>query len=135
MAGAAAVGLLAVAGGTVGYYGNAEMPLGLTSGLVRPKGGVLLQVAVNTAVLGADDEPEKLLGKVMGFYGVANLPIQPALGLGVMAEENGDDLDLTPSLSLGAVGNFGRLILFGGYDFAADGVDFGFAFNFRGRPR
>ncbi len=135
LAGAAAVGLLAVAGGTVGYYGNAEMPLGLTSGLVRPKGGVLVQMAVNTAVLGADDEPEKLLVKVMGFYGVANLPIQPALGLGVMAEENGDDLDLTPSLSLGAVGNFGRLILFGGYDFAADGVDFGFAFNFRGRPR
>ena len=135
LAGAAAIGLLAVAGGTVGYYGNAEMPLGLTSGFVRPKGGVLAQVAVNGAVLGADNGPEKLLGKVMGFYGIANLPLQPALGLGLMAEENGEDLDLTPSLSLGAVGNFGRLILFGGYDLATDGVDFGFAFNFRGRRR
>lgn len=95
----------------------------------------MVQVAVNTAVLGAADEPEKLLGKVMGFYDIANMPLQPALGLGVMAEENGDDLDLTPSLSLGAVGNFGPLILFGGYDLAADGVDFGIAFNFRGRRR
>ena len=84
---------------------------------------------------GADDGPEKLLGKVMGFYGIAKLPIQPALGLGLMAEENGEDLDITPSLSLGVVGNFGPFILFGGYDLATDGMDFGFAFNFRGRRR
>jgi len=107
----------------------------LTSGLVRPKGGVLAQVAINGAVLGTDNGPEKLVGKLMGFYGITKLPLQPALGLGLVAEENGEDLDLTPSLSLGVVGNFGPIILFGGYDLATDGVDFGFAFNFRGIRR
>ncbi len=134
LAGVAALGVVAFVGGTVGYYGNAEAPLGLTSGFVRPRGGALLQVAVNEAVIGAGGR-EKLLGKVTGFYDVFKAPVQPSMSLGVLAEEHGDDVELTPSLAFGAVGNFGRILLFGGYDLTAGGVDFGVAFNFRSRAR
>lgn len=133
--GVAAVGVVAYLAGTVGYYGNTETPIGVTAGYVQPGGGMLLQVGINSAVLGAGDEPERLLGKVMGFYDVVHAPVQPAIGLGVLAEEDGDDIDLTPALSLGAVGNFGPVLLFGGYDLVADGVDFGIAINFRSRSR
>ncbi len=132
LAGLAALGVVAFVGGTVGYYGNAEAPLGLTSGFVLPQGGALLQVAVNEAVLGAGGR-EKLLGKVTGFYDVFKTPLQPSMSLGVLAEEHGDDIELTPSLAFGAVGNFGRFLLFGGYDLTAQGVDFGVAINFRSK--
>lgn len=133
LAGAAAVGALALGGGTVGYFGNTEAPLGLAAGRVAPHAGLLLQVAVNEAVLGAPGD-EAFIGRATTFYDLFGSRIQPALGLGVFAQEQGGGAaEWMPSVSLGAVGNFGSLLVFGGYDVVASGIDFGLAFNWRHR--
>lgn len=136
LVGVAAIGLVAFAGGTVGYYGNvSETPIGLTSGFVRPEGGFMLQVAINEGVISSGNQRGKLIAKVTSFYDVFKVPVQPALGLGVLAEEAGDDIDLSPSVSVGVVGNLGSFVLYGGYDLTARGVDIGLAYNFRSKPR
>lgn len=135
-AGAAAVAAVAIAGGTVGWYGNAQAPIGLTSGYVKPRGGVLLQVSVNAAVLGqAEDETEHLIARVFGFGDLFGSRIQPAVGIGAFVEEISGDPEVTPDLSVGAVANLGRVLLIGGYDPVAGGVDFGIAFNFKAPRR
>lgn len=132
--GAAAVGLLAIGGGTIGYYGHmSEAPIGLSAGYVQPNGGGLLQIAINEGVLGEGDKPGKLVAKATVFYDLLKTPLQPALGFGVLAEEAGSNIDITPSLSVGAVGNFGSFILYGGYDLATEGFDLSVAFNFRSK--
>ncbi len=131
LAGAAAVGLIAVAGGTVGLFGHERAPIGLTSGFARARWGMLLQVAVNEAVLGAGNEPERLVGQLFGFFDLFRAPIRPAVGLGVWAEEHGDAVDLSPSVSLGAVVRAGPVLFQGGYDFAGGGAQFGLAVTFR----
>ncbi|HMB93392.1 MAG TPA: hypothetical protein VKP65_21245 [Rhodothermales bacterium] len=135
LVGVAAIGVVAFAGGTIGYYGNTKAPIGLTSGMVRGKGGAVLQGAVNEAVLGKGDEPEQAIARIMSFYNVFNAPIRPAVGLGVLLEENGDEIDFSPSVSLGAVGVFGPILLYGGYDIFVGGADFGLAVNFRYKQR
>ncbi|MDX1547181.1 MAG: hypothetical protein R3247_09350 [Rhodothermales bacterium] len=133
LAGAAAVGALAIGGGTVGYFGNTEAPLGLAAGRVAPHAGLLLQVAVNDAVLGAPGD-ETFVGRATTFYDLLGSRIQPALGLGVFArEQESGDAEWMPSVSLGAVGNFGSVLVLGGYDVVAGGVDVGLAFNWRHR--
>ncbi|WP_457654172.1 hypothetical protein [Rhodocaloribacter sp.] len=133
LAGAAAVGVIAVAGGTVGLFGHERAPIGLASGFARERWGGLLQVAVNEAVLGASDEPERLVGNLFFFFDAFRAPVQPGLGLGVWAEEDGDAVDLSPSFSLGAVVRAGPVLLQGGYDLAGGGAQFGLAVTFR-RP-
>jgi hypothetical protein len=133
LAGAAAVGLIAVAGGTVGLFGHERAPIGLASGFARGRWGMLLQVAVNEAVLGAGNEPERLVGQLFGFFDLFRAPLRPAVGLGVWAEENGDAVDLSPSVSLGAVVRAGPVLLQAGYDLAGGGAQFGLAVTFR-RP-
>ena len=133
LAGAAAVGLVAVAGGTVGLFGHERAPIGLASGFARERWGGLLQVAVNEAVLGASDEPERLVGDLFFFFDAFRAPVMPGLGLGVWAEEHGDDVDLSPSFSLGAVARAGPVLLQGGYDLIEGGAQFGLAVTFR-RP-
>lgn len=134
VAGAAAIGLVAFAGGTIGYYGDIDRaPIGLGSGFIRPRGGMLIRVAVNQAVLGAGDGPERLAANLFGFYRIFEAPVQPALSVGVWAEENGDDIEVTPALSLGAVGLLGPVLLQGGYDLGAGTLQFGVAYNFRYR--
>ena len=128
--------MLAFVGGTIGYYGNGqETPIGLTSGYVVRNGGLLLQVAINGAVIASGDEPGKLTAKMMGFYDVFNTPIQPALGIGVLAEERGDEIDLSPRFSVGAVANLGPVVLYGGYDLVVEGVEISMAINFRSLSR
>jgi hypothetical protein len=134
VAGAAAVGLVAFAGGTIGYYGDIDRaPIGLGSGFIRPQGGMLIRVAVNRAVLGAGDEPERLAGNLFGYYRFFEAPVQPALSVGIWAEEHGDDIEIKPTLSVGAVGLLGPVLLQGGYDLAEGSFQFGVAFNFRHR--
>ena len=132
LAAAAAVGVVAYAGGTVGYYGNAaKAPIGLTSGFVRPRGGVLLQAAVNESLITSGPGPRNLVAKVTGFYDAFGAPVQPAVGLGVLARDPGENIDIQPSLSLGAVATLGPIVLMGGYDVARGGAEIGVAFNFR----
>jgi hypothetical protein len=131
---AAAVGLVAVAGGTVGLYGRGDTPLGLAAGYTRPGGGVQLQAAVNGAVLEGEDG-QKLTVKALGFYDVFSAPVQPAAGLGVQVDP-ARDRDVAPSVSLGLAGNFGRIVLFGGVDLVQETPEIGLTYNFRhGRGR
>lgn len=133
LAGAAAVGVIAVAGGTVGLFGHERASIGLASGFARERWGMLLQVAINKAVLGASNEPERLVGQFFGFFDLFRAPVMPGLGLGVWAEEDGDAVALSPSVSLGAVVRAGPVLLQGGYDLIEGGAQFGFAVTFR-RP-
>ena len=133
--GVAAVAAVAVAGGTVGYYGNsANAPIGLTAGYVQPEGGFLLQAAVNEAVINrSGTQTERLLGRVVGFFDAFEAPIQPALGFGLLVSELDGDYDYDFSMSLGLVGNFDNVILLTGYDVTNGGLDVGLAFNFRAK--
>jgi hypothetical protein len=131
---AVAVGALVFVGGTVGLYGNSgDLPIGLQAGYVRPNGGVVLQAAVNDEVL-TDGDEERLVAKVTGFRNLFDAPVQPAVGLGVLATAQGDEYSVEPTFSLGLVANLGRVLLMTGYDVQARGVDFGLAFNLRYRP-
>ena len=129
----AAVGVLAYAGGTVGYYGNARhAPIGLSAGFVRERWGVLLQSAVNEALLGSGDGPRRLVAKFTAFGSARpRARIHPAVGAGVLATEEDDVVSAELSLSLGAVGTFGPVVVQAGYDLVQGGVELGLAFNFR----
>jgi hypothetical protein len=126
---AAAVGVVAYAGGTVGLYGRGDTPLGLAAGYTRPGGGVQLHAAVNSAVL--EDEPgQKLTVKGVGFYDVFGSRLQPAAGIGLQIDP-GRSEEVVPSVSLGLAGNFGRVVLFGGVDLVQETPELGIAYNFR----
>lgn len=135
LVGVAAVAAIAVAGGTVGYYGNTKhAPIGLTAGMVLEDGGVMLQVGVNQAVLDKSDvTSERFIGRVISFYDLFSAPVKPALGLGAMVTEIGGDYEYELSVSPGLVGVLGPVILIGGYDVISGGVDMGVAFNFKHR--
>jgi len=126
---AAAVGLAAYAGGTVGVVGTGDSPIGLAAGYTHPSGGVQLQASVNTAVI-AQEESQKLTVKALGFYDVLASRVQPAIGLGVQVDTGGGD-DIEPAVSAGLVGNLGRFVLYGGYDVAQNVPEVGIAYNFR----
>jgi len=129
----AAVGAAAVIGGTVGVHGTGRTPIGLMAGRVVPRGGGLLQASINPAVLEADGR-QHLEAKLVGFYDVFGAPVQPAVGLGALATAEGDATEVEPSVSLGLVGNFGRVVVMGGVDVVQGTPEFGLAINFRFNP-
>ncbi|MCS3630809.1 hypothetical protein GGP55_001408 [Salinibacter ruber] len=126
---AAAVGIVAFAGGTAGLYGRGDTPIGLASGYTHPRGGVQLQAAVNSAVL--EDGPDQELSfRALGFYDVFESRVQPALGLGAHIDpQAGRDWD--PVVSAGVVGNLGRVVLYGGLDVMHGTPEVGISYNFR----
>jgi hypothetical protein len=128
---AGAVALTAVIGGTVGVYGTGDTPLGLAAGYTHPKGGVQLQAAVNSAVL-EDASNQRLTAKALGFYDVFGAPVQPAVGLGVQVDAQRDP-EVRPAVSVGLVGNLGRVVLYGGVDVAQQTPEVGLAYNIRFR--
>lgn len=133
MAGAAVV-TLAVVGGTVGVYGNASYaPYGLSAGYVHPRGGVLLQAAVNEAVFKrSTTETEYLITKAVLFYDLFQGPLQPSVSFGaVLTDLTDKDIGVRPTLGVGLVYNQGPLVLMGGVDLETQGFEFGVAFNFR----
>ena len=69
----------------------------------------------------------------MSFVNAFKAPIQPALGLGVHVSQANNEVEYTFSISPGLAGNFGPLVLLGGYDLTSGGVDIGMAYNFRAR--
>lgn len=135
IAGVAAVALVAVAGGTVGYYGNTKYaPIGLMAGYVKPEGGALLQAGVNSAVIERSEaEQEHFVGKITGFYNIFDSPIQPSIGVGVVVSEDNGNYEYDILGSLGLVGNFGSMIVIGGYDFISGGADIGIAVNLKSK--
>jgi hypothetical protein len=126
---AAAVGLAAYAGGTVGIGGTGDSPIGLAAGYTHPGGGIQLQASVNPDVI-AQEDGQRLTVKAMGFYDVFASRIQPAVGLGVQAD-TGEDATVEPAVSAGLVGNLGRFVLYGGYDIVQNTPEVGLAYNFR----
>jgi hypothetical protein len=130
LAAAAAVGLIAFAGGTAGLYGQGDTPIGLASGYTHPKGGVQLQAAVNQAVL-EDGTDQKLSVKALGFYDVFDARVQPAVGLGVRIDP-GAGRNVDPAVSGGLVGNLGRFVLYGGVDVVQGTPEIGISYNLRG---
>ena len=130
----AAVGIIAYAGGTIGYFGNPEYtPFGLTSGFVRPGGGLMLQAAVNEPVLFGGDDTSRLLIRIMGFRDLFRTSVQPSMAIGAMAVEDDGRVEITPSYSIGAVINTRSFLLMWGYDFQLESYEFGIAFTFRGK--
>lgn len=129
LAAAAAVGVVAFAGGTAGLYGRGNTPIGLASGYTHPRGGIQLQAAVNSAVL-ENDPDQKLSVRALGFYDVFGSRVQPAVGLGVQVDPS-DGRDVDPAVSGGLVGNFGRFVLYGGVDVVGGTPEVGLAYNFR----
>lgn len=126
---AAAVGLVAYVGGTVGLYGRGDTPLGLTAGYTRPSGGVQLQAAVNGAVLEGTAN-QKMTVKALGFYDAFGARLQPAVGLGGHVETGGT-WRLEPAVSLGLAANFRRVVVFGGVDVVQQTPEVGLTYNFR----
>ena len=129
LAAAAAVGLVAFAGGTVGVYGRGDAPIGLASGYTHPRGGVQVQAAVNRAVFN-DASDQRLSVRALGFYDVFESRVQPAVGLGAHIDpQAGRDWD--PIVAAGLVGNLGRVVLYGGVDLVQGAPEIGVAYNFR----
>lgn len=124
-----AVAAVGYAGGTVGLYGRGDTPIGLAAGHTTPSGGVQLQAAVNSAVI-EDGPNQKLTVKALGFYDVFGARMQPAAGLGVHVNPEPDH-DVQPSVSPGLVGNFGRFVLYGGFDVVQGTPEVGVTYNFR----
>lgn len=132
LAAVGAAGVLAAAGGTIGYFGNSRhAPLGLTSGFVGRDGGLLLQAAVNDAVLFDAPGPERLMVKLLSFGNFLDSGLQPAIGAGVLATTEGEGITYEPSLSLGAVGIHKMFLLYGGYDVLQEGPEFSVGLNLR----
>jgi hypothetical protein len=129
---AAAVGLVAVAGGTVGLYGRGDTPIGLAAGYTHPKGGVQLHAAVNPAVIEGGSH-QKLTVKALGFYDVFSSFVQPAVGVGVQVSP-ARRRDVRPAVSFGVAANWKRIVLFGGVDVVQGTPEVGLTYNFRYRP-
>lgn len=126
---AAAVGLVAYAGGTVGLYGRGDTPIGLAAGYTQPGGGIQFQAAVNGALL-SDDPGQKLTLKALGFYDVFSSRVQPAVGVGLQIDPRREG-DVVPAASVGAAGNFGHFVLVGGVDVVQGTLEISLTYNFR----
>lgn len=92
----------------------------------------MLHASINAAVIEAQDR-ERMAAGILGFKSVGNLPevIQPAVGLGLLQRESGDDITMGMTFQLGVVANFGRPLVIVTYDLAEGGIGLGFAYNFR----
>jgi len=130
---AAAIGIVAYAGGTLGLYGRGDTPIGLAAGYTHPRGGIQLHAAVNAAVI-EGESGQKLTLKALGFYDVFEARIQPAVGLGVQIDP-GRAGNVVPAASVGLAGNFGRVVAFGGVDVVQATPEMGLAYNFRYQSR
>ncbi|WP_169577933.1 hypothetical protein [Salisaeta longa] len=126
----AAVGLTALVGGTVGYYGTGEAPLGLMAGYVQPSGGFLLQTSINARVLTGEDR-QHLTAQMLGFGNVFRSVVQPAVGLGVHVETQDDTYSTRAAVPVGLVVNASRVVVFGGVDLVGATPMVGLAVNLR----
>ncbi|GAB5517976.1 MAG: hypothetical protein RhofKO_02270 [Rhodothermales bacterium] len=133
MAAFTVVGVVGAAGGSLGYYATYETPFGLSAGLAARNGGVLLMASINEAVLNTGPN-QKLNAQALFFRRLGSVPIQPAVGLGALAETEPGTTSISFGLSFGGVVPLGPLLLHGGYDVLHDDVELGVALDF-GRMR
>ncbi|MEM1095367.1 MAG: hypothetical protein AAGJ10_12265 [Bacteroidota bacterium] len=133
MAAFTVVGVVGAAGGSLGYYATYDTPFGLSAGLASRNGGVLLMASINEAVLNTGPD-QKLNAQALLFRRLGRLPVQPAVGVGALAETRPGATDFSFGLSFGGVVPLGPLLLHGGYDVLHDDVEMGVALDF-GRMR
>ncbi len=123
----------AVLGGSAGIAVQTDEPLGFATGIVRARGGALLQASANGAALGLADGDESITAQIIGFGGGAGQKVQPALGLGVRAHEQRGDLQVDPALTLGAMFRLGKASLLAGYEVFGGRPAFGLIYSWKMR--
>lgn len=130
----ATVGLLT---GSAGTYLSADTPLGLTAGVTRPGGGLLLQASTNAAALGITGGTERVDVRLLGFRRFGRLPVMPLVGLGARLTDRPDGSyvaardESRPLLTLGAVYPFGRALVLGGADVLTGAPELGLVWRWR----
>jgi hypothetical protein len=131
LAGIAAVGLVAIVGGGIGYAGNLKQaPIGFSSGVVRSGWGMLLAVSCNAALLKRSrTEPEVLSLRFMGFGGARTHRWQLGGALGVRWEERNGRYATYPILAPVLVWRADPLLLIGGFDAIGGGVELSLVLN------
>ena len=130
MGAAAVVGLGAFVGGSVGVSGSSNTPIGITSGWTGTSGGVWLQAEISGAVL-TGEGTERLGVQLRGFTDVGAGALQPALGLGLLFEQERGEIASRPIVSPGLVWNQHQIALMAGFDVVNSAPQMGVVYNFR----
>lgn len=123
----------AVVSGSAGYAIQADEPIGFASGFFRPAGGVVLQASANLPALGMEEGDESLTAQLIGFYGSARQPVQPAVGFGLRYHERQGDLKVDPAFTLGGMFRLGRASLLAGYELVGQRPSFGLFYSWKMR--
>lgn len=130
----ATVGLLT---GSAGTYLSADTPLGLTAGITRPGGGLLLQASTNAAALGMTGGTERVDVRLLGFRRFGRLAVMPLVGLGARLTDRPDGSyvaardESRPLLTLGAVYPIGSALVLGGADVLTGAPELGLVWRWR----
>jgi len=127
---AAAVGIFAVAGGTIGIQGSGDSPIGLFSGAVRPRWAFLLHGSINPEVARRDNGEKLRVGMLWGIRPVAG-GLRPAFGAGVLFTELGDDIDMRPTIDLGLIFSQKQVVFIATVDAWSGTPRFGIGANLR----
>ena len=127
----AAVVAGAVISGSGGLSFQGNEPIGLMSGFVRPRGGVVLQASANAQALGMEKGDESLTAQVFAFYGRARQPFQPAVGVGVRYHEQAGETEIKPAITAGTMWRLGRFSLLTGYEFVGQRPAIGLMYSWK----
>lgn len=135
-AAAAVVGLVFV-GGTIGPAGWSDAPMGIAAGRITYRGGYLVHMAMNEAVLTGGAQERVRIG-LTGVARPAIGPLQPLAGLGVRIDDESGHTTSTLSLEVGLAIGFDRVFVLGGVDVLSGAGRGGLVFALRNpgsRPR
>ena len=113
-AAAAVVGLVFV-GGTIGPAGWSDTPWGIAAGRITYRGGYLVHVAMNEAVLTGGAHERVRIG-MTGVARPAIGPLQPLAGLGVRIDDESGRTTSALVMEVGLAIGFDRVFLLGGVD-------------------
>ncbi|MBN4056344.1 hypothetical protein JYT20_01350 [Rhodothermus sp. AH-315-K08] len=128
---AAVIGALAYFGGTIGYFGYADIaPIGLEAGRVGTNGGILVHAAINSDVFMAGDDEQMVFG-ISGIFPSVFAGVRPMVGVDVWFREDGDSFSTKPTVTVGGLYRIGRVSLHAGADLAQGRTQMGIAVNFR----
>lgn len=121
----------AVLSGSAGYVAQADEPIGLATGVIRQRGGLIVQGSVNPAALGLEQGDESLTAQVIGFFGGPRQIVQPAVGFGVRYHERAGAMQLDPAVTFGGMVRLGQTSLLAGYEVVGNRPSFGLIYAWR----
>lgn len=131
--GLAAVGILAVAGGTFGLQAHGDGSFGLFAGAIEPRWAFLVHAAVNADVLTKGDR-ERLRGGMLWTTRPIRSGFRPAFGGGVLLRERGDDIEVDPTVDLGVMVTAREMVLLLTVDVLTGSPRFGIGVNLKAMP-